>query len=97
MIEEETGVRGQVHLSVTDWNRMIKKSKKMYSVAELSELLGYERHTIYKMIKNGKLRGIQSSEKSKWRITEKYVNEFLNGVEDDQISALDDILDGGHL
>lgn len=48
---------------------------RTYTINQLSEMLQFSHRTIYKYIKEGKLKGMKFS--SGWRFTEKAVLEFM--------------------
>lgn len=52
---------------------------KMYSIRELTELLGCHENTLYNDIKSGKLKALQTKDKAKYRVIGKFVKEYLNG------------------
>lgn len=54
------------------------KEAKLYTIPELCEILGYERHTIYGLIASGRLKAIKTKEKAHRRVFGKYLLEFLN-------------------
>lgn len=54
------------------------KEAKMYSIKELEEILGFERHKIYRLIESGKLKGIQTIKRGSWRVIGKFLLEFIN-------------------
>ena len=61
------------------YDRTQIREAKMYSVPELCEILGYERHTIYRLIESGKLKGIQPADKGHWRVIGKFLLEYMRG------------------
>jgi len=52
---------------------------KLYTMPEVCEILQHDRHTIYKLIKDGKLKAIQTSEKAHWRVFGKHLLEYMEG------------------
>jgi hypothetical protein len=61
------------------YDRTRIREAKMYSVPELSEILGFERHKIYQLIESGQLKGIQSANKGHWRVIGKFLLEYMRG------------------
>ena len=59
------------------YDRMDIREAKMYSVPELSKILGFERHKVYQLIESGQLKGIQTSKKGHWRVIGKFLKEFM--------------------
>lgn len=61
------------------YDRTQIREAKMYSVPELCDILGYERHKVYRLIESGKLKGIRASEKDHWRVIGKFLLQYMRG------------------
>jgi excisionase family DNA binding protein len=55
----------------------IKKIPKFYTVSEVGGILSLTNHSIYRILKEGKLKGKKTGKKS-WRISEEQLNKYLN-------------------
>jgi len=52
---------------------------KMYSIKELTEIIGCHENTLYNDIKSGKLKALQTKDRAKYRVIGKYLLDYLNG------------------
>jgi excisionase family DNA binding protein len=50
---------------------------KLYTIKELTEILGCHENTLYLDIKSGKLKALQTKDKAKYRVIGKFVKEYL--------------------
>ena len=53
------------------------RETKMYSVPELAKILNFERHTIYRLIESGRLKGVQTMNRGHYRVIGKFLIEFI--------------------
>jgi excisionase family DNA binding protein len=52
---------------------------KLYSIPELVEILGMERHSIYKLIDSGRLKAIKTKKTYRRRVFGKELLKYLEG------------------
>lgn len=55
------------------------RDAKLYSVKEVTELVGLHENTVYSEIHSGRLKAIRPRDRSKWRIAGKFIKEWLKG------------------
>ena len=63
---------------ITSTNPRATPEKRSYSVAEVAEILGVSKRSVYKLCSSGELKNVRI--RTKLRISKKSVDEWLGGV-----------------